>query len=371
MENLMPKTCNNYHYDSFRTIKKINPIRAYEMYEQLDQVGEGTYGKVYKGRCREKGEFVALKRIRMECEKEGFPITSMREIKLLQQLSHVNILCYNEIVTSKSEMYMVFDYMDYDLTGILAHPTLSYSPEHIKCLMYQIINGLQYLHGMGILHRDIKGSNILLNKRGILKLGDFGLARLHALNHCDYTNRVITLWYRPPELLLGSTSYGPEVDIWGVGCIMMELFFKKPCFRGVDEISQLDSIYRILGTPNTQNWPGIVELPWYHLITPTNILNSEFRNTFGSSLSTETLNLLEKMFSYNPDNRISAADALNSDYFKEEPLQSSPENLPCPEGDWHEYETKIRRKKEKDLLENDSKKKKSKKGPRISDISEP
>jgi CTD kinase subunit alpha len=210
-----------------------HPVRPGETYERIACVGEGTYGKVYKARNVETNVFVALKRIRMEGEKDGFPITSMREIKLLQGLHQENVMRLIEMMVSKGffscpvpvdllkragSVYMVFEYMDHDLTGLLAHPDLRFSPANIKSLNHQMLKGLAYLHHRGILHRDMKGSNILLNARGVLKLADFGLARFYSKRKVqDYTNRVITLWYRSPELLLGETAYGPEVDMWSAG----------------------------------------------------------------------------------------------------------------------------------------------------------
>lgn len=201
-----------------------------ETYERLACVGEGTYGKVYKARNLETGAFVALKRIRMEGEKDGFPVTAMREIKLLQSLRDENVVRLHEMMVSKGELpfwkqslyegsvYMVLEYMDHDLTGLLAHPEVTFSPSNLKSLNHQMLSGLAYLHQRSILHRDMKGSNILLNALGELKLADFGLARVyHKRKRNDYTNRVITLWYRSPELLLGETVYGPEVDMWSAG----------------------------------------------------------------------------------------------------------------------------------------------------------
>jgi hypothetical protein len=202
-----------------------------EVYERLAHVGEGTYGKVYKAKHVETGAFYALKRIRMEGEKDGFPVTAMREVKLLQNLRHPNVLRLVEMMVSKGEsptaygselisgsVYMVLEYMDHDLTGVLAQPNLKFSPANLKSLNYQMLSGLAYLHEQGILHRDMKGSNILLNAAGELKLADFGLARIYSKRQRnDYTNRVITLWYRGPELLLGETVYGPEVDMWSAG----------------------------------------------------------------------------------------------------------------------------------------------------------
>lgn len=206
-----------------------------EVYAIVNQVGEGTFGKVYKAKNVITKNFVALKRIRMEAERDGFPVTAMREIKLLQSLSHENIVRLHEMMVangsyfsfpwhtpltfnSLGSVFMVFEYMDHDLTGILSQTQFIFEHAHLKSLCRQMFSGLAYLHQKGVIHRDIKGSNILVNNRGELKLGDFGLARFYQKRRkSDYTNRVITLWYRPPELLLGTTVYGPEVDMWSAG----------------------------------------------------------------------------------------------------------------------------------------------------------
>jgi len=165
---------------------------------------------------------------------------------------------------------MVFEYMDHDLAGILTHPHFTFSEAEIKELLCQMLEGLHYLHHRGILHRDIKGSNILLNANGLLKLADFGLARRYHKRRAnlDYSNRVITLWYRPPELLLGATAYGPAVDIWSIGCIMLELWTKKAIFPGIDEIDQLNKIWDVMGTPTMETWPKVTTLPWWELVKP-------------------------------------------------------------------------------------------------------
>lgn len=225
--------------------------RSIECFEKLEQIGEGTYGQVYMAREKKTGEIVALKKIRMDNEKEGFPITAIREIKILKKLQHDNVIKLKEIVTSqgpegdeqeklgvdsnkyKGNIYMVFEYMDHDLTGLADRPGLRFTIPQIKCYMKQLLTGLHYCHINQVLHRDIKGSNLLIDNEGNLKLADFGLARSFSGDHnANLTNRVITLWYRPPELLLGATKYGPAVDMWSVGCIFAELLYGKPILLG-------------------------------------------------------------------------------------------------------------------------------------------
>jgi len=225
------------------------PCRNADSYEKVHQVGEGTFGKVYKAKLKSlpsksqimKSDYVALKRILMENEKEGFPITAIREIMILKRLSHPNIISLLEVVTSKpseknklrGNVYLVFEYMEHDLSG-LVDLKINFNIPQIKCILFQILTGISYLHTNNIIHRDIKGANILINNRGDVKIADFGLARIHNPNpniNKIYTNRVVTLWYRAPELLLGSTNYGPAIDMWSVGCLFSELLAGVPPFR--------------------------------------------------------------------------------------------------------------------------------------------
>ena len=226
---------------------------------------------------------------------------------------------------------MVFEYMDHDLAGILTHPNFTFSPAHIKDLLRQLLEGVHYLHHRGIVHRDIKGSNILLNASGQLKLADFGLARHYQKrrDNLDYTNRVITIWYRPPELLLGATAYGPAVDIWSIGCIMLEMVTKKPLFPGTDEIDQIAKIWDVMGNPTGENWPKVVELPWWELVKPRTFKVEEFHKMFAgyagsqgfpniSILSEQALDLTFKLLSLNPESRPTASEALEHPYFMSE-----------------------------------------------------
>jgi CTD kinase subunit alpha len=324
-----------------------------ELYAIVSQVGEGTFGKVYKARNTVSGLHVALKCIRMETERDGFPVTAMREIKLLQSLRHDNIVRLYEMMVSNGSVYMVFEYMDHDLTGVLSQSQFTFSDAHLKSLCEQMLAGLAYLHHKGIIHRDIKGSNILVNNRGELKLADFGLARFyHKRRRSDYTNRVITLWYRPPELLFGTTVYGPEVDMWSAGCIMLELFTKKPIFQGNDEIHQLEFIFKILGTPSQERWPGVSKLPWYELVKPKDVIPNRFRDKFRSWLSPAGLDLAEELLAFDPLHRVTAVQALEAPYFKAEaPPPAMPTGLSSLEGEWHELETKRERAKKRRKVE--------------------
>lgn len=189
-------------------------------------------------------------------------------------------------LTMTDEFYMVFEYMDHDLTGILNHPTFKLDLSNIKDLAKQFIEGVEYLHHRSVLHRDIKGSNILLDNNGQLKLADFGLARTYQKRRrdLDYTNRIITLWYRPPEILLGSTVYGAAVDMWSAGCVLVELFTSKAIFPGRTEIDQLDCIYNVLGTPDQQVWPELKSMPWYELIKPKELKPLTFNEKYKESV---------------------------------------------------------------------------------------
>ncbi|KAG0155682.1 hypothetical protein PDIDSM_2855 [Penicillium digitatum] len=310
-------------------------------------IGAGTYGKVFKGIHVYTQRKVALKKIRMEGEKDGFPVTAVREIKLLQHLRNHNVVSLLEVMVEKNECFMVFEYLSHDLTGLINHPTFSLTLPHKKDLAKQMFEGLNYLHHRGVLHRDIKAANILISNRGLLKFADFGLARFFSKSRqLDYTNRVITIWYRPPELLLGETRYGPAVDVWSAACVCMEMFTKKAVFPGEGgELSQMDKIYNALGTPTKTEWPDLVEMPWFHLMRPTERRKRVFEDVYRDVLTTGAMDLISSIFRYDPSQRPSAEDVLKHPYFvSEEPAPHPPIELEHVEGDWHEFESKALRK---------------------------
>ncbi|KAJ6272497.1 kinase-like domain-containing protein [Bipolaris maydis] len=314
-------------------------------------VGSGTYGKVFKGVHVYTKDMVALKKIRMEGERDGFPVTAIREVKLLQSLNHPNIVNLREVMVEKNDCYMVFEYLSHDLTGLLNHPTFKLETSHKKDLAKQLFEGLDYLHRRGVLHRDIKAANILVSNTGQLKLADFGLARFYSKSgKLDYTNRVITIWYRSPELLLGETQYGPAVDIWSAACVLVEIFTRHAIFPGDGgEINQLEKIYNVLGTPTVQDWPGIVDMQWFELLRPTERKKSTFAEKYKDRVSPMAFELLQAMFLFDPNARPAAADVLEHPFFTSEaPAPKRAEALKELEGDWHEFESKaLRKEKEK------------------------
>lgn len=313
-------------------------------------IGAGTYGKVFKAIHVYTQGKVALKKIRMEGEKDGFPVTAVREIKLLQHLRNHNVVSLLEVMVERNECFMVFEYLSHDLTGLINHPTFTLTAAHKKDLAKQMFEGLSYLHHRGVLHRDIKAANILISNRGQLKYADFGLARFFSKSRqLDYTNRVITIWYRPPELLLGETRYGPAVDVWSAACVYVEMFTKKAVFPGEGgEISQMEKLYNSLGTPTRAEWPDIIEMPWFELMRPTERKKRVFEELYGHILTPAALDLVSQIFRYDPAKRPTAEEILAHPYFvSEEPRPQQAIELENIEGDWHEFESKALRK-EKD-----------------------
>uniref|UniRef100_A0A672QWG3 Cyclin-dependent kinase 17-like n=1 Tax=Sinocyclocheilus grahami TaxID=75366 RepID=A0A672QWG3_SINGR len=227
-----------------------------ETYIKLDKLGEGTYATVFKGRSKLTDNLVALKEIRLEHE-EGAPCTAIREVSLLKDLKHANIVTLHDIVHTDKSLTLVFEYLDKDLKQYMDDCGNIMSMHNVKIFLFQILRGLAYCHKRKVLHRDLKPQNLLINERGELKLADFGLARAKSVPTKTYSNEVVTLWYRPPDVLLGSSEYSTQIDMWGVGCIFYEMAAGRPLFPGSTVEDELHLIFRLLGTPTEDNWPGI------------------------------------------------------------------------------------------------------------------
>lgn len=312
-------------------------------YEFLDKLGEGTFGEVHKARDKETHQLVALKRILMHNEKEGIPITAIREIKILKQLNHKNIVPLSDIAVErgdisrkeKGSIYMVFPYMDHDLAGLLDNPKVRLTPPQIKTYLKQLLEGTAYLHHNRILHRDMKAANLLINNDGILQIADFGLARGIEDENREYTNCVVTRWYRPPELFLGERRYTSAIDMWGVGCVFGELLKSRPIIQGQDDIDQLKKIFYLCGSPNQDNMPGWDRLPDAKKVrfdtTPRRV-----RDEY-SHYDTVAADLLDKLLVLDPTKRLTALEALEHDYFYTAPLPADPTDLPKYEAS-HEFD---------------------------------
>jgi cell division cycle 2-like len=356
------------------SISMLNECRSVEHYEKLNRISEGTYGVVYRAKEKSTGKIYALKKVKLEEEKEGFPLTSIREINILLSLHHPNIVNVTEVVVGSSldAVFLVMEYAEHDLRGIMNHrkkkstttllrggvssggggsgsasfsTTIPFSPAEVKCLMLQLLNGIAYLHDNWVLHRDIKTSNILYTNKGELKLCDFGLARQYGSPLKPYSHMVVTLWYRAPELLLGETTYSTTIDVWSAGCVMGELLLNEPLLQGRNELGQLEKIFGVVGRPDEEGWPGVSTLPvakkfnffgssnnnnkrnrgmlrdMFHVLpASTTIHGTTTTTTTKPWLSEAGFDLLSSLLELCPERRITAREALHHPWFREHPL---------------------------------------------------
>jgi cyclin-dependent kinase len=295
-----------------------------QRYDKQDKIGEGTYGVVYKARDLSTGATVALKRIRLDTEEEGVPCTAIREISLLKELRHDNIVKLLDVCHSERKLTLVFEYLEMDLKKFMDREANNLDAATVQKFLRDLLRGIQFCHQRNVLHRDLKPQNLLISRDKDLKLADFGLGRAFGIPVKKFTHEVVTLWYRSPDVLLGSTQYGTPVDIWSVGCIFAEMATGAPLFAGKNDADQLLRIFKFLGTPNNQVWPSMNHYP-----NSTNMLskpeflqnlvaecNHAFMNTAGyDKLGSEGVDLLLRLLRYEPSERISASEALNHPYF--------------------------------------------------------
>ncbi|KAG5129438.1 hypothetical protein JHK84_035835 [Glycine max] len=304
------------------------PLKA-DSFQKLEKIGEGTYSSVFRAREVETGKMFALKKVRFDNFQPESIRFMAREITILRRLDHPNIMKLEGIITSRlsNSIYLVFEYMEHDLAGLVSRPDIVFSESQIKCYMRQLLSGLEHCHMRGIMHRDIKLSNILLNNEGVLKIGDFGLANTISTNSKHHlTSRVVTLWYRPPELLMGSTNYGVSVDLWSVGCVFAEIFLGKPILKGRTEVEQLHKIFKLCGSPPEEFWKK-TKLPHATMFKPQTNYESSLRERC-ADFPASAVNLLETLLSIDPGNRGTASSALMSEYFSTKPYACNASSLP-------------------------------------------
>jgi len=284
-----------------------------EQYERLGKVGEGTYGIVYKAKNAD-GDVFALKTIRLEAEDEGIPSTAIREISLLKELQHPNIVRLCDVIHTERKLTLVFEFLDQDLKKLMDMADGGLDAGTTKSFLYQLLKGIAYCHQHRVLHRDLKPQNLLINREGALKLADFGLARAFGIPVRSYTHEVVTLWYRAPDVLMGSRKYSTPVDIWSIGCIFAEMANGRPLIPGKTDEDQLLKTFKLLGTPSEASWPSIIELPDWKADFPQ--YEPQPWPSIVPTLDEQGTDLMSKFLQFFPDKRTPARSAMDHEYFE-------------------------------------------------------
>ncbi|TKY73886.1 serine/threonine-protein kinase [Spatholobus suberectus] len=299
--------------------------KSADSYVKLAKIGRGTYSNVYKAKEKGTGKIVALKKVRFDTSDSESIKFMAREIMILQTLDHPNVIKLKGLATSRMQysLYLVFDFMQSDLTRIISRSGEKLTEPQIKCYMQQLLSGLQHCYERGVMHRDIKASNLLIDRRGALKIADFGLATSIKAER-PLTNRVVTLWYRAPELLLGSTDYGYSIDLWSAGCLLAEMFVGRPIMPGRTEVEQIHMIFKLCGSPSEDYFKKLNLTTSYR---PPQHYKPSFQEHF-QKFPSSSQGLLATLLDLNPAHRGSAASALQSDFFKCSPLACDPSDLP-------------------------------------------
>ena len=294
-------------------------------FQAVERLGKGTYGTVYKARKKGCDKFFAIKKIKNELDNEGIPSTALREIAILKKMKNPNVVNVEGIAFNKKHIELCLEYCKYDLKKLIdskKHDSSFYNVKFVKNMMYQLLKGVEHLHSHKILHRDLKPQNILVDDNGwILKLADFGLSRVYSIPIRPYTKEVLTLWYRAPEMMLGINNYAIGLDIWSIGCILVELYLGKPFVMGDSEIDQLFKLFQIYGTFNELTLPGYKNFPYFDQDFPfwkgIGLKNYLKQRSHIIPIDDTAFNLMEKMLAIDPCKRITCKEALNHPYFND------------------------------------------------------
>lgn len=318
-------------------------------YEKIEFLGEGQFATVYKARDIETENIVAVKKIKLGSRVEaqdGINRTALREIKLLQELNHRNLIGLVDVFGQISNVSLVFDFMDTDLEVIIKDNSIILTTANIKAYTIQTLLGLEYLHLNWILHRDLKPNNLLVNANGVLKIGDFGLAKLYGSPNRINTHQVVTRWYRAPELLFGAKQYTVSIDMWAVGCILSELLLRLPIFPGESDLDQLMKIFQVLGNPTEENWPGLTSLSDFIDFKPFAAV--PLRNIF-TAAGDDLLDVISGLLILNPLKRLDCTQCLKMPFFSNKPAPTVGSKLPLPQNIKKTLEKKSLKRK---LLDN-------------------
>ncbi|XP_037541321.1 serine/threonine-protein kinase ICK [Nematolebias whitei] len=281
-------------------------------YTTIRQLGDGTYGSVILGRSLESGELVAIKKMKRkfysweEC-------MNLREVKSLKKLNHTNVIKLKEVIRENDHLYFIFEYMKENLYQLMKDRARLFPESAVRNIMFQILQGLVFIHKHGFFHRDMKPENLLCMGPELVKIADFGLAR-EIRSRPPYTDYVSTRWYRAPEVLLRSTSYSSPIDQWAVGCIMAELYTLRPLFPGSSEVDTIFKICQVLGTPKKTDWPeghqlaSAMNFRWPQCV-PNNLM------TLIPHASPEAVHLMTDLLQWDPKKRPASAQVLRYSYF--------------------------------------------------------
>lgn len=290
-----------------------------DRYQKIEKLGEGTYGIVYKAQNKVTQDIVALKRIRLDNEDEGVPCTAIREISLLKELHHPNIVRLLDVLHTEKKLTLVLEYMDSDLKKY-CDASGQLDTVAVQSFMYQLIRGIAYCHDKRVLHRDLKPQNLLISKNRELKLSDFGLARAYGIPVRSYSHEVVTLWYRAVDVLLGSRVYDTSIDLWSVGCIMGEICQEggaKPLFPGTSVRDQLQLIFTAMGT--VPRVDALTKLSDYDRVVVQDLQLGDLQpvplTELFPRLNDAGRDLISQLLCMDPERRIAAKDALQHPYF--------------------------------------------------------